>query len=341
MQQDLYLINVKKNIQNLDIRIGIHQGDVIISDNDVLGDDVNIASRIEPISAVGGIAVSEKVIMDLMSSPEYSFKFLGMPELKGVKQKVKVFSLSSHSMPVPKVKFSVQDTVNIRKTSSTVLSVLTTIVFTLIIFYSYPYVMFLFQTDQYSTLKIDSIDIDTQKENEERSMLTALRHGIEKKIIDNGQINLITTNQSQASLSINQSRYLSLNTIIKENEKNVKISFILKKPDGTIYDQYYKKYTNINLSIIISTLIDLIPAWALNTMINNGENETSINEENIQFQYPMDYYELLGILNSQETNNIQDAIIKLEELDITDEAKWIDLMMAEAYTKGFMNNKSA
>ena len=134
-----------KNIQNLDIRIGIHQGDVIISDNDVLGDDVNIASRIEPISAVGGIAVSEKVIMDLMSSPEYSFKFLGMPELKGVKQKVKVFSLSSHSMPVPKVKFSVQDTVNIRKTSSTVLSVLTTIVFTLIIFYSYPYVMFLFQ----------------------------------------------------------------------------------------------------------------------------------------------------------------------------------------------------
>ena len=329
-----------KNIQNLDIRIGIHQGDVIISDNDVLGDDVNIASRIEPISAVGGIAVSEKVIMDLMSSPEYSFKFLGMPELKGVKQKVKVFSLSSHSMAVPKVKFSVQDTVNIRKTSSTVLSVLTTIVFTLIIFYSYPYVMHLFQTDQYSTLKIDSIDIDTQKENEERSMLTALRYGIEKKIIDNGQINLITTNQSQASLSINQSRYLSLNTIIKENEKNVKISFILKKPDGTIYDQYYKKYTNINLSIIISTLIDLIPAWALNTMINNGENETSINEENIQFQYPMDYYELLGILNSQETNNIQDAIIKLEELDITDEAKWIDLMMAEAYTKGFMNNKS-
>tara|TARA_B100000586_G_scaffold228594_1_gene176821 strand:- start:1144 stop:1980 length:837 start_codon:yes stop_codon:yes gene_type:complete len=200
--------------------------------------------------------------------------------------------------------------------------------------------MHLFQTDQYSTLKIDSIDIDTQKENEERSMLTALRYGIEKKIIDNGQINLITTNQSQASLSINQSRYLSLNTIIKENEKNVKISFILKKPDGTIYDQYYKKYTNINLSIIISTLIDLIPAWALNTMINNGENETSINEENIQFQYPMDYYELLGILNSQETNNIQDAIIKLEELDITDEAKWIDLMMAEAYTKGFMNNKS-
>ena len=329
-----------KNIQNLDIRIGIHQGDVIISDNDVLGDDVNIASRIEPISAVGGIAVSEKVIMDLMSSPEYSFKFLGMPELKGVKQKVKVFSLSSHSMAVPKVKFSVQDTVNIRKTSSTVLSVLTTIVFTLIIFYSYPYVMFLFQTNQYSTLKIDSIDIDTQKENEERSMLTALRYGIEKKIIDNGQINLITTNQSQASLSINQSRYLSLNTIIKENEKNVKVSFILKKPDGTIYDQYYKKYTNINLSIIISTLIDLIPAWALNTMINNGENETSINEENIQFQYPMDYYELLGILNSQETNNIQDAIIKLEELDITDEAKWIDLMMAEAYTKGFMNNKS-
>ena len=68
------------NIDNLDIRIGLHQGDVIISDNDVLGDDVNIAARIEPISAVGWIAVSEKVVMDLMSSPEYTFKFLGHPD---------------------------------------------------------------------------------------------------------------------------------------------------------------------------------------------------------------------------------------------------------------------
>ena len=155
-----------KNIDNFDIRIGLHQGDVIISDNEVLGDDVNIAARIEPISAVGGIAVSEKVVMDLSSSPEYSFKFLCMPELKGVKQKIKIFSLSSNSMPVPEVKFSIQDTVTKKKTSSTVLSILATIVFTLIIFYSYPNIMPYFQADQYNTLKINYIDIDIKKKDE-------------------------------------------------------------------------------------------------------------------------------------------------------------------------------
>ena len=329
-----------KNIDNLDIRIGLHQGDVIISDNDVLGDDVNIAARIEPISAIGGIAVSEKVVMDLSSSPEYSFKMLGSPELKGVKQKVKVFSLSSHSMPVPKVKFSVQDNETSRKSLSSIFSILVTIVFTLIIFYSYPNIMPYFQADQYNTLKIDNIDIDIKKKDEQKSLITALKHGIEKKILDNGRINLITNNQSHSSLSINISRFLSLNTIIKKNGENITVSFILNKPDGTIYDQYNKEYTNTNLNVITNTLINLIPVWAISTILSNGEKEVSLNEEDIQFHYPMEYYELLGILNSQEKNNIQDAIIKLEELNITNEDKWIDLMMAEAYTLGFIDNRS-
>ena len=230
-----------KNIDNLDIRIGLHQGDVIISDNDVLGDDVNIAARIEPISAIGGIAVSEKVVMDLSSSPEYSFKMLGSPELKGVKQKVKVFSLSSHSMPVPKIKFSVQDNETSRKSFSSIFSILATIVFTLIVFYSYPYIMPYFQSDQYSTLKINHIDMDIKNKDEQRSLITALKHGIEKKIIDDGRINLITTNQSQASLLTNKSRYLSLNAIIKENLENVEVSFTLNEPDGTIFDRYNKE----------------------------------------------------------------------------------------------------
>ena len=36
-----------KDIDSLDLRIGIHQGEILIQGNDVVGDDVNIASRIE------------------------------------------------------------------------------------------------------------------------------------------------------------------------------------------------------------------------------------------------------------------------------------------------------
>jgi len=93
------LQETSKQINDLDLRIGIHQGEIIIEENDIIGDDVNVASRIEPFSAPGGIAISNKVNDAIVREPEFTTKYLGKPKLKGVGQKVEVYCITSHGLP--------------------------------------------------------------------------------------------------------------------------------------------------------------------------------------------------------------------------------------------------
>ncbi|MEL1235639.1 MAG: adenylate/guanylate cyclase domain-containing protein [Candidatus Neomarinimicrobiota bacterium] len=88
-----------KNIPDLDLRIGIHQGEVVFQGSDVVGDDVNIASRIEPFAATGGIAISGRVNSSLERDPEFETMLVGTPHLKGVSQKVEVYCIVSHNLP--------------------------------------------------------------------------------------------------------------------------------------------------------------------------------------------------------------------------------------------------
>ena len=88
-----------KEIQGLDLRIGIHQGDILEKDGDIFGDDVNVASRIEPFSAVGGIAISDKVQRDIASHKEFDIKWIAQPSLKGVLQEIKIYCITSHNLP--------------------------------------------------------------------------------------------------------------------------------------------------------------------------------------------------------------------------------------------------
>ena len=88
-----------KDVPDLDLRIGIHQGEVVFQGSDVVGDDVNIASRIEPFAATGGIAISGRVNSTLERDPEFETMFVGTPQLKGVSQKVEVYCIISHDLP--------------------------------------------------------------------------------------------------------------------------------------------------------------------------------------------------------------------------------------------------
>ena len=332
---------IASEIDDLNIRIGVHQGDIIISDHDVLGDDVNIAARIEPISAIGGIAVSEKVVMDLMSSPEFTFKFLGLPELKGIKQRVKIFALSSHSMPLPNFNLSSLKNSDLKpKKLIQIISIFATVIISALIFYSYPYIMPLLGNDKYSSLKIDELIIKTEKKIDVASYLLALNHGIEKKLKDNGRIRLLETQESKIIFSFKTPRYLLLKSIIIDRGEIIDVSFTLYSPDGSIFDKYEKEFADSKLKQVINNLIEVIPVWTLKTMSTKGSIDASSISESNQYDYPIEYYELLALLSNHENNDIQNAIIKLEEIDIIDNSSWIDLMTAEAYTIGYINNNA-
>ncbi len=87
----------------LQLRIGIHVGDVLFQDNTVLGDGVNVASRIHSLAPPGGICVSERVYDDIRNKPEIDARSLGEKTLKNVSRPIKVYAITnagSSSVPI-------------------------------------------------------------------------------------------------------------------------------------------------------------------------------------------------------------------------------------------------
>jgi adenylate cyclase len=75
----------------LRLRIGVHQGEVVAEGDDLLGDGVIIAARLEPLAEPGGICVSARVREDAAGKMALECDDLGTPELKNIAVKVQVF----------------------------------------------------------------------------------------------------------------------------------------------------------------------------------------------------------------------------------------------------------
>jgi class 3 adenylate cyclase len=79
--------------EDYQLRIGIHMGEVINSGNDIFGDGVNIASRIQGEAEPGGIVVSEVVYQNLRNKLECVPKLIGDRQLKNVAGTMKLYQL--------------------------------------------------------------------------------------------------------------------------------------------------------------------------------------------------------------------------------------------------------
>jgi adenylate cyclase len=79
--------------RRVQIRIGVHIGDVVHRNDDVYGDGVNIASRIEPLAGAGGICVSMDVERQIRNTLEARFEKLAPTELKNISVPMDLFRI--------------------------------------------------------------------------------------------------------------------------------------------------------------------------------------------------------------------------------------------------------
>src|SRR5438876_10317452 len=106
--------------RQIQVRIGIHIGDVVHRGGDVYGDGVNIASRIEQLAAAGGICISMDVERQIRNALEARFEKLAPTEMKNISVPMDLFrivlpwekqakaepaetSVSGHSFPVSRL----------------------------------------------------------------------------------------------------------------------------------------------------------------------------------------------------------------------------------------------
>ena len=83
------------------LRIGIHSGDVIIEDDNIIGDSVNLASRIESFALPGSVLISEKVVQEIKNKPGIQTVSMGKYIFKNVSTPVEIFAVSNEGLKVP------------------------------------------------------------------------------------------------------------------------------------------------------------------------------------------------------------------------------------------------
>src|SRR6478752_438451 len=80
--------------RRIEFRIGIHLGDVVEeSDGDLMGDGVNIASRLEGVAAPGTICLSEDAYRQVKARLDLSVSDLGNTQLKNIAEPIRIYSL--------------------------------------------------------------------------------------------------------------------------------------------------------------------------------------------------------------------------------------------------------
>ena len=80
-------------VKRIEFRIGIHVGDIIVDDNDIFGDGVNIAARLEGIAEPGGVCISDDAQRQVRGKVDFAFEDMGPQNLKNIVEPMRAWRL--------------------------------------------------------------------------------------------------------------------------------------------------------------------------------------------------------------------------------------------------------
>ncbi len=100
----LCAVEIQQTLQQepkVDLRIGIHSGDISIEEETIYGNGVNLASRIESLAVPGSIFISEKVYDEIKNQENLTAREMGYFEFKNVSKPVRIFAIDNKGLVVP------------------------------------------------------------------------------------------------------------------------------------------------------------------------------------------------------------------------------------------------
>ncbi|MCH8288719.1 MAG: tetratricopeptide repeat protein [Candidatus Marinimicrobia bacterium] len=119
--------------EQISLRIGIHVGDVVLKGEEVYGDGVNVASRLEPLAEPGGICISGRVYDDIRNQRNIEAVFLGEKDLKNVDRPIKVYALKGEALSTPQTESIPESQTHTERINRRRLSVIGSVLITILI----------------------------------------------------------------------------------------------------------------------------------------------------------------------------------------------------------------
>ncbi len=278
------------------IRIGIHIGDITMENDDVFGDGVNIASRIQSIADPGGIYLSESVKQAIRANPDYQYALVNRIRLKNVSDPIDIYYLKGDFLPVPSSKKIRELGSSSRKKSGVSLLV---VVFLLVIFLGWWFNFY--KDSQLPSLAV--LPVANLTGNQENDIFMAGFHGELRSEIAKLKSMRIISRTSAA-------RYKNAQMTLPEIGQELDINYIL---ETDVYE--YADSIKMQLRLI---------------SISPEEEEIWSSSYHIPSSYLIRTFDQVALAIAEETN----IELSSSELASLDESALVDPEAQEAYLKG-------